>query len=99
MFRKIKSMKMPYMKQGYIYFACKNYVDLPRHVRKRIRCICTEVGGEDSKALLEFLTTDRTASGVSMRYYMRENNLYEMRREFYKRFNDEILKDKEMSLF
>lgn len=91
MFRKIRSIKLPYKKQGYIRFTCWNYEDLPQKTQALINRICAEVGGEDAPALREFLTTDKTAVAVAMKYFVRENKLYDMRREFYIRFHKAVL--------
>lgn len=62
MFKKYRSIRLPYEKQGYIYFQCRNYSALPPGQRQRIRRTCAAVADRYADALFAFLTTDRNRS-------------------------------------
>ena len=79
-FRKLKGIKLPYHRQGYFYFLCKNTDIAPPEDVKRLKEICAEIAGENEQALYIFLTTGRSAVSVAMQFYIRENNLYQWRR-------------------
>lgn len=79
-----KSIKIPYSKQGLIYFTCVNYNNIPESEQRLIRNLCEKVAGDDSAALLEFLTDgNRSASSASLKYFISEKKLYILRRRFY----------------
>lgn len=86
MFRYKKSVGGSYERQGYIYFVSLCYKDLPERKRERIRRLCREVGGEYERALLEFVTTDTTATAVCTRHYLSRSTLERIVRKYYKTF-------------
>lgn len=84
MFKKRRSIRLNYKKQGLVYFICINHRDMPPQVQEKILRLCRTVAGEDADALHEFLTNENTsATGVSLRYYINEKRLYALRRRFY----------------
>lgn len=64
---------------------------MPGEMKGYVDALCREIGKEDARALFDYLTTDDTACCIAGRYYVRENNLYDMRRKFYSRFYAERL--------
>lgn len=86
MYRYKKSVGGSYARQGYIYFASLCYKDLPESRRERIRRLCREVGGDHEAALLEFVTTDTTATAVCLKHYMSRSALYKLVAEYYRCF-------------
>ena len=84
MFKKIRSVKIPYKKQGLIYFVCMNVRDMPKDIQRKILNLCIEVGKEDYKALYEVLTNDsKSILNISLKYHINEKTLYKMRKKFY----------------
>lgn len=93
MFRRRKGIKLPYKKQGLIFFTLLNYDNLSRDLKGRIDELCKEIGEEDSKALFEVLTTDsdiKTVEAIARENYTSEKKLYSLRAEFYKRFERDL---------
>jgi len=86
MFRYKKGIKANYDKQGYVYFASRRYKELPAETRTVIRNICKTAGGEYSAALFEFVTTDITATALTMKYYISRATLYRIVRKYYEEF-------------
>lgn len=87
MFKKRRGIKLPYNRQGLIYFVCMNIVDMPEEIQKKILNLSIEVGKDDYQALYEFLTNDRSSAvSVSLKYLINEKRLYRLRKEFYERF-------------
>ena len=84
MFKKKRGIKLPYNKQGLIYFTCMNFKDAPEDVQKKILNLCTEVGKEDYKALFELITKPyKTMLSVSLEYNLSEKRLWVMQKKFY----------------
>lgn len=93
MFKKWRGIKIPYKKQGLIFFTLLNYDNLARDLKCRIDELCRELGGEDCEALFEVLTTDsdvKTVEAIAREHYTSEKKLYSLRAEFYKRFERDL---------
>ena len=90
MFRYKKSVGGDYAWQGYVYFASLRYRSLPEKKRGKIDRLCKEVGGEYEKALLEFVTTDTTATAICIKYPLSRATLYRVVSEYYKNFPKSI---------
>lgn len=86
MFRYKRGIKVDYDQQGYIYFTSRLYRQLSPGDRKKIRELCRECGGEHEQALFEFVTTDATATAITMKYYISRATLYRAVRKYYTRF-------------
>lgn len=87
MFKKRRGIKVPYNKQGLIYFTCMNFKNLPEDKQNNIVNLCREVAGEYADALLLLLTDDtKNIHAVAMRYYTSESQLYRFRKRFYERY-------------
>lgn len=90
MFRYKKSVGGDYVRQGYIYFTSLRFRELGERRRGRICRLCDEVGGEYGGALLEFVTTETSATAVCERYALSKSTLYRIVAEYYKKFPDSI---------
>lgn len=55
-FRRKKSIPLPYNRQAYIFYHCLNYERLAEEQRHLIDQLCVEVGGAHYQALREFVT-------------------------------------------
>ena len=87
MFKKIRSIKIPYRRQGLIYFTCINIKSQPEHIQRKIRRLCEEVGQDDAPALFEMLTVENcSVPAICTRYFVNEKKLYKMRKNFYERW-------------
>lgn len=85
MFKKRRGIKIPYNKQGLIYFTCVNYKDMPEDVQQRIVDLCDEIGGNEYADVLFRVVTDSTKSirSLSMEHHISEMSLYRLRKRFY----------------
>ena len=54
--------------------------------QKKIKELCRQCGGEYSDALFEFVTTDATATALSMKYYIGVKTLYRCVKKYYESF-------------
>ena len=84
MFKKRRGIKLPYNKQGLIYFTCVNYKDFPEEVLQKIEMLCDEIGKEHSEVLFEVMTnSSKSIRALSMDYHISETQLYHYRKKFY----------------
>lgn len=84
MFKKKRGIKIPYNKQGLIYFTCMNIRSQPAETQEKIKRLCREVAGDYYDALFAMLTDDtKNVNAVSMKYYISESQLYLYRKKFY----------------
>lgn len=87
MFKKRRGIRLPYNKQGLIYFTCMNINDMPENIQQKVLNLCVEVGQQDYKALYELLTNDnKSVLSISHEYFLNEKLLYKMRKEFYEKW-------------
>ena len=87
MFKKKKSINLPYIKQGLIYFTCMNYNDLPQTMQEKISNLCFFVAGEDYAALFELLTNRyKGLEFIASEHYISERRLSDYRKRFYESF-------------
>ncbi|MGM9937779.1 MAG: hypothetical protein ACI38A_10575 [Candidatus Ornithomonoglobus sp.] len=57
-----------------------------------IRSLCYEIAGHNFKGLYRFLTDDTVDHNyIELNYRIRPNILFEMKREFYKKYKDRFL--------
>lgn len=84
--RTLDRLGINYNTQGLIYFLCVNARRLPEQ-DKAVLNMCLEVAGEDYQALYKFLT-DSSVNHVyiQMQYGLHQKRLFNLKREFYKRF-------------
>lgn len=89
MFKKRRGIKLPYNKQGLIYFTCVNVKDMPDEVQEKIRTICDEVGKEYSDVLYKVVTdSTRSIRSLAIEYHTSEMNLYRYRKKFYEMWEE-----------
>lgn len=81
-----KNYRMSYKKQGYIFFACQNYDAMSARMKKKIDRLCEEIGKDDSKALFEAMTGDRSVERIAARHFVNRHKLYKMIHEFYRKW-------------
>lgn len=90
MFRYKQGIKADYARQGYIYFTSRQYGTMSKADRERIRRLCIQSGGEHYRALLEFVTTDATATALTMKYYISKATLYRAVHKYYESFPEKF---------
>lgn len=84
MFKRKRGIKLPYNKQGLIYFTCMNIKNQPARVQEKIKHMCDEIGQEYSSALFELLTNDKKSlERIAEENFLTEKNLSQMRKKFY----------------
>lgn len=82
-FKRLPSVNVSYERQGRIFFACRNFRELPEREKRRIRSLCERVGGEYADALFAYLTTDISWQRTCMDYHISEMTLVRLRKAFY----------------
>lgn len=82
----LNSVKKNYQQQGKIFFECLGYSRAPKATRDKIDRLCAEVGGEYSKALKDFLTSDADMQYISTKYFVSVQTIDRLRRHFYERW-------------
>lgn len=73
-------------KQGFLFFMCRNYNDLPEKTRNKINELCDSISAGCKpyrNALFDMLTTRESVVSISIKHSVGQTKLYEMRREFY----------------
>ena len=84
MFKKRRGIKVPYEKQGLIYFECINYEDMPEDIQNKITDLCKEVGKEYADVLFEVVTDNKKSiRSISIEHHVSESLLYRYRKKFY----------------
>ncbi len=93
MFKKRRGIKVPYNKQGLIYFTCVNINEMPDNVKHKIVGLCEEVGGTEYAEVLYKVVTDSTKSirSLSIEYHISETQLYHYRKKFYEMWGERLL--------
>ncbi len=86
MFRYKRGIRVPYLRQGYIYFTSRLYEELPERDRARIDALCRRHGGRNWMALRDYVTTDVSATEIEMRYFISRSTLYRIVRRYYEGF-------------
>jgi DNA-binding phage protein len=81
-----RSVHRPDAEQQYIYAVSRMYRRLPQEQQARIRALCDETGGEYSRELLVFVTTDRSATSVCAEYPISKQTLYRAVSKYYEAF-------------
>lgn len=84
MFKKRRGIRIPYNKQGLIYFTCVNIADMPDDIQVKILNLCKEVGKEYAEVLYKVVTdSNKSIRALSMEYHISETQLYHYRKKFY----------------
>lgn len=91
MFKKRRGIKIPYNRQGLVYFACMDVKNMSQEEVDKIKQICSDIAGENAEALYTLVTDDSlTVEGVANRFFMSTTNLYKFRMRFYYRMSPKI---------
>lgn len=89
-FKMQRGLKMPYRKQGRIYFTLINYDDLPKNRQEKIDRLIADAAGGDAAyigALRDWLLHDDSdVQRVSMERYVSIQTLCRMRKKIYERW-------------
>lgn len=87
-FKAQRGLKMPYRRQGQIYFTLVNYAELPRTQQEKIdRLIADAAGGDRAYigALRDWLLRDNSnVQRVSVEHFVSIQTLCRMREKIYK---------------
>lgn len=90
MFRYKRGVKVDYNRQGYIYFVSRQYKELTKEDQHKILNLCLLQGGEHYQALFDFVTTDTTATALTMKYFISRATLYRAVRKYYEGFPEKL---------
>lgn len=92
MFKKKKSIRLSYAKQGLIYFTCLTYRIQPPDVKKNISDLCSEIAEENSHALFSVLTSEnKTLESIAFDEHLPVKYLSHMRSVFYQEWDRRFL--------
>ncbi len=83
MFKKMKGVNIPYVQQGLIYFCCRNYLNEPAEMQRKIVRLCMQTGGLNWAALKEVVTTGKSLRLIAQEHSVSESCLYRLRKRFY----------------
>jgi len=83
MFRKNRGIKRSSPTPSFACVSSLTYDAQPKTVKNKINKLCDEIGGEFRDALFEFVTTEKTVTEISLKHYVSETKLYNMRKKFY----------------
>ena len=89
-FRYKPSIDRPIEEQGIIYWTSRNYRRLPEDQQRMIRELCEEAGVEYADAVLEFVTSDKGATAISMRHGVSRETLDRAVKRYYEAFPMDI---------
>lgn len=94
------AFKLPYKRQGLIYFACLNHRELC--LTEYIEKVILSCAPHNKKALFEAVTTPSTLLNVALENYMDESTLWRACKAFYAAFDiskiNEALQKKEQTV-
>lgn len=85
-FRIKRGLRLTEAQQAYIWALSRLYTGLPPEWQREIRKQCKKSAGDYAQALLEFVTTDKTATEICMRHYMGRSTLYRCVKRYYENF-------------
>lgn len=86
-FRYKRGICASYERQMYIYSVSLYYKNLAKPQQKKIEELCARVGGDNSGALFDFVTTDATATAVCMKHHIASRTtLYRLVKHYYEEF-------------
>ncbi len=87
MFRYRKSLKnISYDEQGYIYFKCRMFKKLTQREKEKLLTLCFIAGGDDWKAVYDYLFAGHSEAKVCMEHCISKATLQRMVNRFYQRF-------------
>ena len=90
-FRYKKGIRVPYKRQGYIYFTMLAVRDLPREKQEKMRRLCMEAAGaQHFDALWDLLTCEDGYVAVSLRHNVSQETLFRLRKRFYEGFPEKL---------
>jgi hypothetical protein len=92
MFKKMRSINLPYQEQGEIYFTCLNYSSKPETVQRNIDSLCAACGGDYRDALFETVTTNQSIDAVALKHNLSPSMLYRLRKNFYETWDNKKIK-------
>jgi hypothetical protein len=86
-FRYKKGIKLGYDRQIYVYAISRSFYLQPECRRNDIIGLCRNSAGDNWEALLEFVTTDDSATAICMRHYIASRTtLYRAAKKYYESF-------------
>lgn len=90
MFRYKAGIKVPYTRQGYIYFTSLRFNELSEQKQRAIRRLCRECGGQYSKALFTAVTTETPINLICDTHYISRETLKRVKKTYYERFPKDL---------
>lgn len=89
-FRYRPSIRLPYERQGLIYFVSRNYEGQSQRIREKIEQSCKAAAGENWRALFRYVTTDVGMVNVCQEFHVSESTLFRAVQKYYRRMNDHV---------
>ena len=88
-FKKCRSIRLSYERQGLIFFTCRTYRDQPPAVQRKILRLCQQASRENPYALYLMLVTGQSPCRLAQDFHLAENTLYQARKRFYESWGDD----------
>lgn len=85
-FKKLRGVGLPEEQQGLIRYTCLTCKNQPEHIKRKVRRLCDECGGEYSAALQEVMCSKRGIRSIALDHHVSESTLYRIRKNFYERW-------------
>lgn len=89
-FRYRHGTRISYNRQGFLYFYTKLYRKLREPERRMIDRAAHRAGKAYWNALLEFVTTDKSATEIEMQHYISRATLYRAVKAYYELLDREL---------
>ena len=94
-FKKIRSLKIPVNRQGFLHYMCLGYANLPKELKELIdntindACRCEE----DRKMMKEYLFTEKSLIKVALDSFASERKIYRLRAKIFSQLYKKIYID------
>ena len=94
-FKKIRSLKIPVKRQGFLHYICLGYANLPKEFKELITNTIDEVckSEQDRKMMREYLFTEKSLIKTAIDNYSSERKIYRLRTRVFSRLYKKIYID------
>lgn len=91
-FRFRSGVKASYDRQGLVWFTLRGYSGMPEEKKRRVEQVCQRVAGHNWRALLDYVTTDKSPKDVASEHYIASvTTIYQAVNRLMEKFPDDLL--------
>ena len=91
-FRFRSGSKASYDRQGLVWFTMRRYDGMTDEKKRRVERVCQRAAGHNWKALLAYMTTDKSPEDVAAEYYIASvTTIYQAVNRLLEKFPDDLL--------